>query len=116
MTKTSALTTVVVLAVCAMASAQDQAPDGAALYQRQCASCHDGGLDRAPGRDDFRAMTPERVLAAMETGPMISMATGRSAAERRAIAQFVTGKAFGEALDTVPSPRAMCSPLQRDGN
>src|SRR5204862_8313867 len=97
------------MAASASVSAQDQPPDGAALYQRQCASCHDAGLDRAPSRDDFRAMTPERVLAALETGPMISMATGRSAAERRAIAQFVTGKPFGEALDTVPAPRAMCA-------
>ena len=87
------------------------AEDGAALYKESCLSCHDAGLERAPTRSAFRAMTPERVLAAMETGPMISMASFRTGAERRAIAEFVTGKAFGASLDLVPSPQAMC----RDG-
>src|SRR5438046_1907840 len=84
-------------------------PDGAALYQRQCASCHDGGLDRAPSRDDLKTLTPQRVLAALETGAMISMATGRSAEERRAIAEFVTGQSFAAPLNTDPSPQAMCA-------
>ena len=39
-------------------------------------------------------MTPERVLAALEAGAMLSMASGRTGAERRAIAEFVTGKTF----------------------
>lgn len=91
------------------AGAQAPATDGVALYQRQCAQCHDGGLDRAPSRDDLRTMTPQRVLAALETGPMISMATGRSSDERRAIAEFVTGKSFDQPLDTSPPPHAFCS-------
>ena len=32
-------------------------------------------------------MTPERVLAAMETGAMVTMANNRTAAERRALAE-----------------------------
>jgi polyvinyl alcohol dehydrogenase (cytochrome) len=90
-------------------AAQDTVPNGAALYREHCASCHDAGAARAPAREDFRAMLPARVLAAMETGPMISMATGLAAAERRAIAEFLTGTSFAEALSTTPSPRAMCS-------
>ena len=43
----------------------------------------------SPDRDALRSMLPQRVLDALETGQMISMATGRSAAERRAIAEFV---------------------------
>jgi len=109
------LLTVAALLVPAPASAQGQAAaiDGAALYKTHCSSCHDGGLDRAPSRDDLRRLTPQRVLAALETGPMISMATGRSAAERRAIAEFVTGRTFDAPLDTRPSPRAMCAPGPR---
>ena len=53
-------------------------------------------------------MTPERVLTAMESGPMLSMAQGRTGVERRAIAEFVTGKPFAEAFSTKPSPQAMC--------
>jgi polyvinyl alcohol dehydrogenase (cytochrome) len=100
------------LSWCVMAArldAQAAAPDGAALYRQLCAACHDGGLDRAPSRDDLRTLTAERVLAALESGPMISMATGRSSDERRAIAEFVTGKTFDKPLDTIPPARAFCA-------
>ena len=94
----------------AQAPAPAPAPDGAELYKRACAQCHDAGVGRAPNREQFRAMLPDRVLSAMETGSMVTMANGRSAAERRAIAEFVTGKTFATALSTTPSPRAMCTP------
>src|SRR5580658_1610980 len=100
------------LGLFSVASLLAQAPagaDGAAYYQQSCASCHDGGLDRAPSRDTFKAMAPEQVLTAMESGPMISMASRRTAAERRAIAEFVTGKALGNPIPTTPLPQAMCS-------
>ncbi len=85
------------------------AQDGAAAYRRNCASCHDAGLERAPSREALGAMAPERVLAAMERGPMISMALRLSAAERRAVAEYVTGKSLGQPLQTVPAGRAMCA-------
>jgi polyvinyl alcohol dehydrogenase (cytochrome) len=84
-------------------------PDGQALYQKNCASCHDGGVDRAPDRAAFKTLQPDRVLAAMETGPMISMATGLAAVERRALAEFLAETSFSTALQTKPSPEAMCS-------
>lgn len=87
--------------------------DAATLYQRNCAQCHDGGVNRAPRRDAFLAMTPERVLAAMETGAMVTMANNRTATERRAIAEFLTGKTFGTALNTAPSATAMCRAQSR---
>src|SRR5262245_57399602 len=80
------------------------ADDGPTLYKQLCASCHDAGTERAPSRDALRAMAPERVLTAMESGPMLSMAAGRTGVERRAIAEFVTGKSFAQALSTTPSP------------
>ena len=64
------------------------AQDGEGWYKQACASCHDGGLDRAPSRDAFKQMSPAGVLAAMETGPMISMAvrfSQRSGARSRNI-------------------------------
>jgi polyvinyl alcohol dehydrogenase (cytochrome) len=85
------------------------APDGADLYKRSCAQCHDAGVGRAPNRDQFRSMTPDRVVAAMETGSMITMATNRTPAERRAIAEFLTGQTFATAFSSTPAPRAMCT-------
>src|SRR5438874_13658173 len=95
----------VFLSLATPASAQD----GAALYRRDCAACHDMGVDRAPSRDALQTMTAERVLAAMESGPMISMASRDNGAERRAIAQFVTGKPLSARdLSMTPSQSAMC--------
>jgi len=90
------------------------ADDGATLYKQICASCHEAGVERAPSRQTLRAMSPERVLAALETGAMISMTSARTAVERRAIAEFVTGKPFGQALVTTPSPPSMCPVREGD--
>ena len=97
----------VMLASAAPASAQT--PNGAALYRDNCASCHDAGADRAPSRTAFQAMTAERVLAAMESGVMVTMASRIGTLERRAVAEFVTGKSFAAPLSTKPSPQAMCA-------
>ncbi len=88
-------------------SAQTQT--GEQMYQASCAQCHDSGLGRAPKRDTFRDMSPERVLAAMETGEMVTMGMRWPAEGRRSIAEFLTGKALGTSLSTDPSPQAMCA-------
>lgn len=64
------------------------AQDGRSLYKGTCAACHDSAVERIPSRETLNAMTPERVLAAMESGPMIAMASRLSASERRAVAEF----------------------------
>jgi len=93
---------------CIMAAGLLSAQDGSALYDRTCATCHNGGNDRAPSRDALRSMSADRVLAAMETGPMISMAVRLTTADRRAIAEFVSGKPIGQPLVTTPPAKAMC--------
>jgi polyvinyl alcohol dehydrogenase (cytochrome) len=98
-----------VLLFCAYhASAQD----GGALYKKNCGLCHDARVERVPSRETLKAMSSERVLAVMESGAMISMASRLSAPERRAVAEFVTGKSLGKALEMTPSPQAMCGPGQ----
>src|ERR1051325_2810930 len=93
---------------CVVAASLLSAQDGSTLYDRTCASCHNGGNDRAPSLDALRSMSADRVLAAMETGPMISMAVRLTTADRRAIAEFVSGKPIGQPLVTTPSAKAMC--------
>ncbi len=87
-------------------AAQEQS--GESLYQKSCAQCHETGVGRAPQRQAFRDMTPEHVLAVMETGEMLTMAQGIPAQGRRQVAQFLTGKELGHALSTTPSAQAMC--------
>src|SRR5215831_17385729 len=97
-------------------STSARAQDGAALYRRDCAACHDMGVDRAPSRDTLQTMTAERVLAAMESGPMISMASRDSGADRRAIAQYVTGKTLSARdLSMTPAQSAMCTSSSQGG-
>jgi polyvinyl alcohol dehydrogenase (cytochrome) len=98
-----------VIAAPAAAQAPEPPADGNALVQRMCAQCHMGQVARAPDMEVLRAMSADRVLAALETGPMISMATGRSAAERRTIAEAITGKKLRNSLDVSPLPKAMCA-------
>lgn len=83
--------------------------DGAVLYKTSCAFCHDAGTPRAPALEALRAMSPQRILASMETGPMIAMVHNRSVDERRAIAEFASGRRFGAAFDRTPAPKAMCT-------
>jgi polyvinyl alcohol dehydrogenase (cytochrome) len=85
------------------------AQDGAAAYRQNCAACHDAGIDRAPNREALQGMSAERVLAALESGAMISMASRSTAAERRAIAQYVSGKSLSKKdVDMTPAPQSMC--------
>jgi len=75
-----------------VASAQTPAPDGKALFEKNCAVCH------APGKADNRAPLPEAlrqrpnqsILMALEMGVMRSEAASLSAAERQAIANFLS--------------------------
>jgi len=92
------------------------AQDGAALYERNCSSCHSGGMDRAPGRDVLKGMSAERILAAMESGPMITMAVRLNAAERRALAEFISQKSLSQPLSLAPPPQAMCKTAPRAMN
>ena len=86
------------------------AQSGAALYKEHCASCHDAGADRAPTLELLRAMAPQRVLQALEFGSMVSMTHGRTTAERRALAEYASGKSLGAPFTIEPAPQAMCSP------
>ena len=91
---------------------------GEALYQENCATCHEGGMDRAPARQALREFSAERVLAALETGAMVSMASRRTAAERRTLAEWVTGKTLSAKVPSVqamdqPSPESMCKSEDR---
>jgi polyvinyl alcohol dehydrogenase (cytochrome) len=97
-----------VLALPVMASAQT-APDAEALYRRSCGTCHDTAENRAPLREALRGMAPERILASMETGSMVTMAGGRTAIERRGIAEYLSGKPLGTPFTATPPPRAMCA-------
>ena len=84
------------------------AEDGAAIYQKHCAGCHDSGAARVPGREALKRLSPERILTSLEGGTMMMMGARRSASERRAVAEFLAAKPFGREPLEAPSRSAFC--------
>ena len=82
-----------VCAILTVAVQARDAPDGAAVYQKNCAACHDSG--RAPSREGLKQLSPERILLTLESGTMMIIGSRRTASERRALAEFLSAKAFG---------------------
>src|SRR4051812_9225875 len=67
------------------------AQDGGTLYAQRCASCHEGGqIARAPARDVIAALTPERIVGALETGTMRAQGETLTPDQRRAIAAYLS--------------------------
>src|SRR4051812_29133195 len=67
------------------------AQDGAALYTQRCASCHEGGqVTRAPAREIIAALTPDRIVGALESGTMRVQGESLTADQRRAIAAYLS--------------------------
>ncbi len=72
--------------------AEPQAPDGAALYEGSCASCHSGDDPRAPTVESLRARSPQAIVDALTSGAMRYQGLALTGGERRAIAEFLTGR------------------------
>jgi polyvinyl alcohol dehydrogenase (cytochrome) len=85
----------VCLVVPAIATAQQQAPGGETVYKQHCAGCHEGTMPRMPSREMLRLLTPEHVETALSSFIMRRQGTPLTSAERRAVAEFVTGRAPG---------------------
>ena len=92
--------------ICGAAHAQAQTPDGPALFQSNCATCHSAGSSAgAPLPETLRQMTAKAILAALETGKMRAMGPSLSGAQREAIAKYL-GLASG--VEAMPAS-ARCS-------
>jgi polyvinyl alcohol dehydrogenase (cytochrome) len=81
------------------APAQAQ-PNGSAVFDRSCANCHRPGEKEVPAPDVLRTLTPESIVNALTIGKMSAQGAGLSAAERAAVAQFLTGRAPAVAVAT----------------
>ena len=66
--------------------------DGAALYQAHCARCHEGQVKRAPQRDVMSRLPAVMVLHSLERGRMKFLGMARTNHERRALAEWITGR------------------------
>jgi polyvinyl alcohol dehydrogenase (cytochrome) len=73
-----------------------QTVDGAALFESQCARCHGpNGEARAPKRDALALRRPETIIESLVNGAMRIQGSRLSGPERRAIAEFLSGRKVG---------------------
>ncbi|MEP7245777.1 MAG: c-type cytochrome, partial [Gammaproteobacteria bacterium] len=94
----------ILVPVAALAAGKDDAPPsgGAALYQQYCSVCHDHPKDRIPAFEVISKRSPEEVVQALTTGVMRVQAGGLTLNESNAVATFVTGKAPGPGVASIP--------------
>lgn len=84
--------------------ASAQTPDGAGLFRSNCATCHDGAAtSRAPSPEQLKARTPESIISALTGGAMRYQGLSLSGAERRAVAEYLTGKTVGADVKVDPN-------------
>ncbi len=118
------------LAVTALGAAVSQSPKiagtetGFAVFQTHCMGCHGNpDVPRAPQPSAIRQMTPERIYAALTTGPMKAQGDTLTDDQRRMLAVFMSGRPFGtiangaakDMPNRCPSNPAMAPPSpQRD--
>jgi polyvinyl alcohol dehydrogenase (cytochrome) len=69
---------------------------GAVIFLRDCVSCHDGAQgSRAPSLEVLRRRSPEAILSALTAGGMRPQGARLTGGERRAVAEYVSGKPPG---------------------
>jgi polyvinyl alcohol dehydrogenase (cytochrome) len=70
-----------------------RAADGAAaLFDRACAQCHGTDDPRAPTVEALQSRSPQAIIDALTAGAMRYQGLGLSGDERRALAEYLTGR------------------------
>jgi polyvinyl alcohol dehydrogenase (cytochrome) len=77
---------------------------GEQLYKARCATCHEQAIERMPTRAALKEFAPENIIAAISTGIMSTQGSGLTPEQRRALAQFLSTKSFGDAQAATPLP------------
>ena len=73
-----------------------QALDGSDLYFKNCSSCHEGQVAKAPHFSLIEQMTANTLFSTQETGLMRVQASGMTSAERKAVAEFISGSQISD--------------------
>jgi polyvinyl alcohol dehydrogenase (cytochrome) len=76
-----------------------QASTGEKVFADRCASCHSGTAgSRAPAPDALRSRSPQAIVDSLVNGAMRVQGSRMTGAERRAVAEFLTGKPVAGAV------------------
>ena len=74
-----------------LASELSNGQKGEALYQQNCAACHDTGVDKAPKVDDLRGLSHSQILLTLEIGRMQPQASGLTKDQKSWVAEYLAG-------------------------
>ncbi len=85
-------------------AAHAEAPSGEAIYKQRCSGCHDQSGSRIPPRQALQKMPALRILRAMNSGAMMTVAYPLKREERETVAAYLgtPGPEPG------PKPEAFC--------
>ena len=81
------------------------AETGDAVYKKRCSACHEQVSDRIPHRDSLQKMPSARILRALDSGAMMSIAFTMSREDRMAVSSYLGTSAAAGA----PPAAAFCS-------
>ncbi len=87
--------------------------DGAAVYKKHCAVCHDQAKQqpvRTPAPDELKRLSPEAILATLTKGSMAAQGKEMTEDERRAVAEYLAGKPLGSDAGKPAQPAAGLCP------
>lgn len=85
---------------------------GAFLYNKHCALCHDSPQGHAPAYQSLRSMSEPALLRALETGTMREQAKVMTADERKTLAAYLSsGKSASSAIPAAAFCRDSSTPI-----
>jgi polyvinyl alcohol dehydrogenase (cytochrome) len=90
------------------------APDGGAIFNQRCKSCHEPAIEHAPSRATIAAYPRANVIAILTDGEMAPMAKGLSKDEIAAVAAYLTPTASAAAGGDGRRRRGMVAPVGVD--
>jgi polyvinyl alcohol dehydrogenase (cytochrome) len=113
--KTRLGTFVLTMVFCGAVAATAQEPNGATLFEEQCATCHtQPGVQRAPLLEAMRDRSPDAIVAALTSGTMALQGEELTIVGRRAVAEFITGQAPSGDRVAVTVGRCASEPAMTD--
>ena len=95
MKRVLALSVACVLGTAGSALAQSSESEREAVFEQNCAVCHNNPATRAPARASLHAMSPNFIVQALTNGIMKPQGSVLSPEQRVLLAEFLTGRKVG---------------------